>query len=176
MLKRSAQPRGERVKVRATALTVEIFRGGQRLFSHRRAMAPKGTMVSCEHHRPDSHRDYGKWPPERLVAWVSKLGPNVARVAEMALAFYPRPEMGYRPVLGIIRTGERFGAARFDVACARALAVSGSTAPHRKFIEALLRQRIEIVPLAIGEMVRPLGHHDNVRDGAYFTKETKHAD
>ncbi|HSC05714.1 MAG TPA: IS21 family transposase [Steroidobacteraceae bacterium] len=167
---------GERVEVRATELTVEIFHGDQRVFSHRRSYGPKGTMVSCEHHRPESHRDYGKWPPERLVAWASKLGPNVARVAEMTLASYPRPEMGYRPVLGIIRTGERFGAARFDAACARALAVSGSTAPRRKFIEALLKQRLEVVPLAVGETVRPLGHHDNVRGGAYFTKETKHAD
>ncbi len=167
---------GERVEVRATALTVEIFHGGQRVFSHRRSYGPKGTAVTCEHHRPLSHGDYGKWPPQRLIAWAGTLGPSVARVAEMTLSSYPRPEMGYRPVLGIIRSGERHGAARFDAACARALAVSGRTAPRRKFIEALLKQRLEHAPIATTETVRPLGHHDNVRGGAYYDKETTHAD
>jgi len=167
---------GERVEVRATALTVEIFHGGQRVFSHRRSHGPKGAMVTCEHHRPVAHRDYGKWPPERLVAWANTLGPNVARIAELTLSRYPRPEMGYRPVLGIIRSGERHGAVRFDAACARALAVSGSSVPRRKFIEALLKKRLESAPLPITETVCPLGHHDNVRGGAYYEKETTHAD
>ena len=167
---------GERVEVRATALTVEIFHGNQRVYSHRRSYGPKGTMVTCEHHRPISHKDYGKWPPERLIAWAGTLGPNAARVAEMTLAGYPRPEMGYRPVLGIIRAGERYGAQRFDAACARALAVSGSTPPRRKFIEALLKQRLEHAPMPVNEPLRPLGHHDNVRGGGYYDKETTHAD
>jgi len=161
---------GERIELRATAMTVEIFHGGQRVFSHRRSFGPKGTSVTCEHHRPQSHADYGKWPPERVVAWAGSIGPSVARVAQMTLASYPRPEMGYRPVLGIIRAGERYGAARFDAACARALAVSGQTAPRRKFIEALLKQKLEHAPLAEAEPTRPLGHHKNVRGGAYYDK------
>jgi transposase len=167
---------GERVEVRATALTVEIFHGGQRVFSHRRSYGPKGTTVTCEHHRPVSHADYGKWPPQRLLSWAATLGTSVTRVAEMTLASYPRPEMGYRALLGIIRSGERHGAARFDAACARALAVSGDTAPRRKFIEALLKQRLEHAPVAPTENLRPLGHHENVRGGAYYDKENKHAD
>lgn len=167
---------GERVEVRATALTVEIFHGGQRVFSHRRSYGPKGTMVSCEHHRPQSHREYGKWPPERLVGWARTLGSHVARVAQMTLDSYPRPEMGYRPVLGIIRSAERYGATRFDAACERALAVSGDTAPRRKFIEALLKKNLDVAPITVAETVRPLGHHDNVRGGDYYNEETTHAD
>jgi transposase len=167
---------GERIEMRATTLTVEVFHGGQRVYSHRRSYGPKGTMVTCEHHRPVSHSDYGKWPPERLIAWAGTLGPSVARVAEMTMSAYPRPEMGYRPVLGLIRSGERYGAQRFDAACARALAVSGRTVPRRKFIETLLKQRLEHAPVATTETVRPLGHHDNVRGGAYYDKETTHAD
>jgi transposase len=167
---------GERVEVRATALTVEIFHGGQRIFSHRRSYGPKGTPVTCEDHRPQSHKDYGKWPPERLVAWANTMGPSVARVVEMTLAAYPRPEMGYRPVLGILRSAERHGAARFDAACARVLAVGGRTAPRRKFIEAVLNKHLELAPIASTEAVRPLGRHDNVRGGAYYDREKPHAD
>jgi len=166
---------GERVEIRATASTVEILHGGQRVASHRRSYGPKGTAVTEEHHRPASHRDYGKWPPERLLAWAAKLGPNVRRVAEMTLAKYPRPEMGFRAVLGLVRAGERYGAARFDAACARALAVSGSTAPRRKYIEALLARGIERAPAPREEDPPPLGVHENIRGGGYYEKEKPHA-
>jgi transposase len=167
--------RGERVEVRATSSTVAITFGGERVALHRRSYGPKGTAVTCEAHRPISHRDYGKWPPERLVGWASKLGPNVERVAAMTLAQYPRPEMGYRVVLGIIRAGEKHGAARFDAACARALDVCGSTPPRRKYIEALLRSGLERMP-ARQEKLRPLGDHENIRGGDYYDKENRNAD
>jgi transposase len=164
---------GERVELRATTSTIEICHGGERVAVHRRSYGPKGATVTCEAHRPLSHRDYGKWPPERLVGWAAKVGPNVERVARMTLAQYPRPEMGYRVVLGIIRAGERHGP-RFDVACARALEVCGSTAPRRKYIEALLRAGLERVPRE-QEKLRPLGDHENIRGGAYYDKENKNA-
>jgi hypothetical protein len=81
--------------------------------------------------------------------------------------------MGYRVVLGIIRSGERHGAARFDAACARALDVCGSTVPRRKYIEALLRSGLERVPASTSERLRPLGNHENIRGGAYYNKETQ---
>ncbi len=166
---------GERVEIRASTTTVEIWYGGQRVHSHLRSYGPRGTAVTCEAHRPPSHRDYGKWPPERLVGWAAKLGPNVARVAEMPLAQYPRPEMGYRAVLGIIRVGERHGA-RFDVACAHALEVCGSTAPRRKYIEALLKRGLERAPAGAQERLPLLGHHENVRGSGYYDKENRNAD
>lgn len=166
---------GQRVEVRATTSVVEILHGGERVASHRRCFGPKGSAVTSEAHRPLSHRDYGKWPPERLVSWASKLGPNVERVAKMTLDQYPRPEMGYRVVLGLIRSGEKHGAARFDAACARALDVGGSTAPRRKYIEALLRAGLERIP-ARQEKLRPLGDHENIRGGAYYDKENRNAD
>jgi transposase len=167
---------GERVELRATSLAIEIFHGGQRVFSHRRSYGPKGTPVTCEDHRPQSHKDYGKWPPERLISWARTMGPNIAEVVQMTLAAYPRPEMGYRPVLGVLRSAERLGADRFDAACARALAVSGRTAPRRKFIEAILKRGLEVGPITKPQTVRPLGHHDNVRGGAYYDTENNNAD
>lgn len=161
----------ERVEVRATTFTVEILYGGERVASHRRSYGPKGTAVTNDAHRPTSHREYGKWPPERLVGWAAKLGPHVRRVAEMTLAQYPRPEMGYRAVLGLVRSGERHGAGRFDAACARALEVCGGSVPRRKYIEALLRSSLDrVTPVERPEKLRPLGLHENVRGGAYYEK------
>ena len=167
---------GERVELRATATTIEIFYGGQRVHSHMRSYGPKGTAITCEAHRPASHRDYGKWPPERLIGWAAKLGPNVARVAEMTLAQYPRPEMGFRAVLGLIRAGERHTAARFDAACAHALAVSGSTPPRRKYIEALLKRGLERAPIIKRDEPPPLGFHENIRGTGYYNKDNENDD
>jgi hypothetical protein len=83
--------------------------------------------------------------------------------------------MGFRAVLGLVRAGERYGAARFDAACARALAVSGSTAPRRKYIEALLARGIERAPAPREEVPPPLGVHENIRGGGYYEKEKPHA-
>jgi transposase len=168
---------GERVEIRATTSIVEILYGGERVASHRRNYGPKGSAVTSEAHRPASHREYGKWPPERLVGWAAKLGPNVRRVAEMTLAQYPRPEMGYRAVLGLVRSGERHGAGRFDAACARALEVCGASVPRRRYIEALLRSSLDrVAAVEHTEKLRPLGLHENVRGGAYYTKENGNAD
>ncbi|MBX3188115.1 MAG: IS21 family transposase [Labilithrix sp.] len=163
---------GERVEMRASTTAVEIWHGGQRVHGHLRSYGPKGTAVTCAAHRPVSHDDYGKWPPERMVGWAAKIGPSVARVAEMTLAQYPRPELGYRAVLGLIRSAERHAASRFDAACEYALAVSGSTVPRRKYIEALLKRGLERVPIVKQEELPSLGLHENIRGGSYYEKES----
>jgi transposase len=167
---------GERVEIRATEATVEIWHGGQRVHGHIRSFGRKGTAVTCEAHRPIAHRDYGKWPPERLISWAATIGPHVARVAEMTLAQYPRPELGYRAVLGLVRVGQRHPAARFDAACAYALSVAGSTVPRRKYIEALLKKGLERAPLVKQDELPFLGVHENVRGGSYYEKENGNAD
>jgi hypothetical protein len=164
---------GERVEVRASTTMVELWHGGQRVHGHLRSYGPKGIAVTCDAHRPISHHDYGKWPPERLVSWAAKIGPSVARVAEMTLAQYPRPELGYRAVLGLVRSGERHAAARFDAACEYALAVSGSTPPRRKYIEALLKRGLERVPVLQQQELPSLGPHENIRGRAYYEKENE---
>jgi hypothetical protein len=45
---------------------------------------------------PKSHREYGKWPPERMLSWARSLGPNVGKVVEAILGRYRNPEFGYR--------------------------------------------------------------------------------
>lgn len=167
---------GERIEIRATVAMVEIWHAGERVHGHVRSYGRKGSAVTCDAHRPISHRDYGNWPPERLVSWAGSIGPNVARVAEMTLAQYPRPELGYRAVLGLVRSGQRHPAPRFDAACAYALSVAGSTVPRRKYIEALLKKGLERAPLAKQDELPALGVHENVRGGSYYDKENGHAD
>lgn len=165
---------GARVEIRATMSTVEILHRGERVASHRRSYGSRGTAVTREEHRPQSHRDYGKWPPERMIGWAGSFGPAVARVARQLLARYPHPEMGYRAVLGLVRCADKHGAARTDAACERALLAAGPWGPTRKQIEAMLKAGLER-RASIGEQ-RPLPIiHDNVRGAGYFDKEAENA-
>lgn len=167
---------GERVEIRATETTVEILHGGQRVASHARNYGRKGSATTIDDHRPRSHREYGKWPPERMVAWATSFGPSVARVVEKMLARYPRPELGYRAALGLLRVAQKHGATRSEAACARALAASGAAGPTRKYIEAILKLRLEQLPLAASEPTTTAATHENVRGSEYYAKEETRAE
>ena len=93
---------GQRVDIRATASTVEVFHKHQRIASHVRSYGPKSKPVVAQEHRPRSHQEYGAWPPERFVSWAHTFGPHVGALVEAMLAGDRHPELRYRSALGVI--------------------------------------------------------------------------
>lgn len=161
---------GQRVEIRATASTIEILHEGERIASHRRNMDKKGSVVTSEGHRPKSHRDYGQWSPERMLDWAAKMGPNVKRVIELLFAKFPHPELAYRAFFGWLRLCERYGAARVDAACGKALVVSPTTGPDRKHIQALLQRGLETTaPQTSTQLSLPA--HENIRGAEHFDRK-----
>jgi transposase len=165
----------QRVDVRATATIVEIFHNNERIASHLRSYGPPGTSVTDPTHRPENHRD-SQWPPERLVGWGAKYGPAVADVIELTLRRYVNPEQGYRACLGLLRTAERYGGARMNAACARALGVRIPGGPRRKYIEAILKngldQQSDVTPPNRGSALE----HENVRGADYYDRKETNLD
>jgi transposase len=154
-----------KVDVRATATMVEVWRDGARVTSHERSDGPKGTAVTKLEHRPRAHREWGEWPPERLVGWAQTKGPKTAEVAATILGRHP--EAGRRACLGLLRMGERYGNARLEAACGRALAIGN---PTYKSVEAILKNGLDKVELT--KEVEPTKVvHENIRGGAYFDRE-----
>jgi transposase len=166
--------RREVVQVRATSSVVEIWHRGVRVASHHRSYGRKGTPVILKEHRPKSHEDYDDWPPERMLGWAAQFGPHVEEVVRRTLDRYPHPEMGYRPVLGILRCAEKHGRERMDAACQRALSVAGKSAPHRKYIEGILKRGLERALPVLPPVTRGSVSHENVRGGRYFDQEEDH--
>ena len=166
---------GARVEVRATQSTIEIFSRGERVASHPRSHGPKGSAITSDEHRPHAHREYGRWPPARLVAWATTLGPSIAQVVERMLSRHSRPELAYRPVLGVIRLGDRYGTARLERACARALAASHLDGARYRYIESMLKLGLETAPLESAEpsVILPAAH-ENIRGGRYYETEKTH--
>jgi len=160
---------GEAVQVRATVTTVEILHKGRRVVAHRRCWGPKGTATTLQEHRPKSHRDYNAWPPSRVVSWAETIGPSAGAVVSHILATYPHPEDGYRRCMALIRTSKKYGPARTDAACARALAIGS---PTRKSVEMILKRGLEHAPIATASEPPQLHlHHENVRGSTYFDRK-----
>jgi len=156
-----------KVDVRATATIVEVWRAGARVTSHERSYGPKGTAVTKPEHRPRAHREWGEWPPERLVGWAKTKGPKTGEVAAAILARGGHPESGRRACLGLVRLGERYGEERLEAACARALGVGN---PTYKTVESMLKRGLDKVKPA-EEMEAKAVVHENIRGGAYFDRE-----
>lgn len=153
------------VEIRATATTVEILHDGKRIASHLRSYGPKGTAVTVTDHRPKSHRDYGEWPPSRLVGWAASIGTNTTSVVEAILAAQPHPEHGYRSCLALFRDAKTYGRDRTEAACARALAIGS---PTRKSVAMILKRGLDRLASDDAAPARPLPAHENVRGAAYY--------
>jgi len=155
-----------RVDVRVTATVVELWHGRTRVTSHERSYGPKGTSVTKSEHRPRAHREWGDWPPERLVSWASQTGPKTAELVGAILKNQTHPETGRRACLGVMRMVERYGAARVEAACARAIQINS---PRYKSVEAILKNGLDKVVSTEENEPSPIVHH-NIRGGAYFDR------
>ncbi|MCW5777448.1 MAG: IS21 family transposase [Phycisphaeraceae bacterium] len=159
------------VEIRATTSTIEVLHDRRRVASHVRSYRPKGTAVTEGAHRPKSHRDYGDWPPSRVIGWAGSIGPNTAKLVEEILSSRPHPEQGYRASLALIRNAKRYGRDRMEAACARAIEIGS---PSRKSVEMILKRgldRLTIDDRASGESRGPT--HENVRGGDYYDTTTR---
>jgi transposase len=157
---------GSDVWVRATVSTIELLLDGRRIASHTRSYGPKGTYVTENAHRPKSHRQWGAWPPQRVIDWASELGPDTGRVVELIIANKPHPEQGYRSCLALIRDVKRYDDGRVEAACKRALRIG---APTRRSVVAILKNGLDrVVDDDDEQQLPPAVVHENVRGGDYY--------
>jgi transposase len=153
----------EQVDVRMTEKVVEVFHEGKRVASHVRSrLTWKSTSVVD--HMPPHHKAQAEWTPERLEEWAGKSGPSVREVAKRIMASRPIPQQGFRSCLGLMRLGEKYGTARLEAACQRALRL---TNPNYKNIEAILKSGLDRELLKVESVLPPLVH-ENVRGAAYY--------
>jgi transposase len=157
----------ERVEIRSTPATVEIFHKGQRVASHLRSRT-RGQAITENEHRPKSHQAHLEWTPSRMVKWAEQTGSHTARLFERILAEKPHPEMGYRSCLGIIRLAEQYSAARMEAAADRALRTG---ACRYQNVKSILKNSLDQQPLTEPPTLLPPPPHDNIRGARYFSEE-----
>lgn len=158
---------GERVEVRYTATTIEVFFKGKRITDHLRSYVKGGYTIKDEH-MPASHRAHKGWPPSRIINWAVKTGPYTGELAERIMAEKPHPEMGYRSCLGIIRLEKHYGRERLEAACKKACAMR---AYSYKRVRSMLKSGMDKVQTIPGVGEEPSKEpiiHSNLRGAEYY--------
>ncbi len=155
----------EVVDARLTATTVECFHRGQRVATHARDDTP-GRHTTHPVHMPKAHQHHLEWTPSRLTDWAGRIGAQTRALVAAILADRPHPEQGYRSCLGLLRLGRRYGEARLEAACARALAVGARSYRH---VDSILKHGLERLPLPEPTAPsRPAPVHEHLRGPAYY--------
>ena len=157
----------EKVEVRLTDTTVEVFLKGRRVASHLRSYLP-GKYTTLPEHMPKSHQKYLEWTPSRLIQWAGTIGPQTQKLLTFILENRPHPEQGYRSCLGVLRLKKRYTPERLEAACARALAFK---AYSYKNVESILKNGLDQHPLdrsSSSQTRLPLLEHENLRGRQYY--------
>jgi transposase len=152
----------QEVEARITVATVEIFHRGKRVASHQRSLRPHRPSTIADH-MPRAHRRYRDWTHERLRREAASVGPDTAALVDVILRSRPHPEQGFRSCIGILGLVKRFGAARVDAACARALVLGTRSYTS---VAAILKNHREHAPATAAEA--PILIHENIRGPGYY--------
>jgi transposase len=113
----------ERVSVRFTINTVEIYVDDQRIASHPRLHGTPGQYRTDEAHMPDSHRQYLEWDSKRFIRWAAEIGPNTLQVIQAVFDGLKIEQQGYKQCLGILNLSDKSTYKRklLEQACEKAL-------------------------------------------------------
>ncbi|HTW09386.1 MAG TPA: IS21 family transposase, partial [Acidimicrobiales bacterium] len=157
----------QKLELRATASTIEAYRGGRRVASHAREHGRR-RYTTDPAHMPPSHRAHLEWTPSRLVEWARTVSPHAADLAEKILSSKPHPEHSYRACLGLMSLAKRYGHERLGAACQRALA---SGAISYTSVKSILAQNLDQVALPAVSAAPAPTEHENLRGAAYYATE-----
>ena len=149
----------EKLDVRATSTTIELFRRGERIASHPRSYV-RGKHTTTTSHMPKAHQKHLEWSPSRIVSWANTIGPSTAKLCDSLLNERRHPEQGYRSCLGILRLGKKYGPQRLESACTRALSVGARSYRH---VESILSHGLDQLEPMERTAEHPPRKHENVR-------------
>jgi transposase len=156
----------EKLDVRFTDTSIEVFFKGRRIASHLRSYR-KGAHTTLREHMPKSHQKYLEWSPSRLIRWAGQIGPHTQNLVACILENRPHPEQGYRSCLGLLRLRKTYSPERLETACARALQMK---AYSYKNVESILKKGVDRQPLmtASAQTPLPLLDHANLQGRQYY--------
>ena len=163
----------EKVALRLTQNSIEIFCHGQRIASHQRLPQLEryqGRHSTIAEHMPSQHQYRSEWHPERFMTWAQTIGEHTAQVIEAILNSRQHPEQSFRSCFGVLRLAKSYGHERLEAACKRACFFK---AYRFKSIEAILKNKLEQEPLPetqIQKDQKQASYHPNVRGAAYYHK------
>jgi len=109
---------GNTVLVMANSNAVHIFFDHMQITTHRRATRAWEYVRKTEH-APPQPEEYMSATRQSLLWWAQRIGPSVGIVVEAI--FNTKGVDGFRPVRALLSFEKRYGRARLNAACKRAL-------------------------------------------------------
>jgi transposase len=126
----------QKVDVRLTRNTVEIFHNQSRIASHVRKHGNPGQYVTAKEHMPENHQKYTHWNAERYLSWARAIGENTVAVTKGILDSRKIEQQTYRACMALLKLSDKYSASRLEAACKRALSYTPS--PGFKSIQTIL--------------------------------------
>ncbi len=114
---------------------------------------------------PKSHQKYLDWTPDRIIRWASKTGAATAQTIKIIMKNRSHPQQGFRSCMGIMSLGKEYSQERLEAACARALAIGGTSF---KSIQSILKAGLDRRALFEQHRETPPIHHANIRGPHYY--------
>ena len=154
---------GQTLEARLTRSGVELLLRGTRVASHARS-EQRGGCTTVDAHMPAAHRAHKDWTPARLIEWGRRIGLSTGEVVTRQLQLHKHPGHGYRACLGLLSLAKRYGTARLETACERALALG--TVKYRHVRDLLANHRDQLPSTTPSDWVSPA--HANLRGPGYY--------
>lgn len=136
---------GEKVDVRVTRNTVEVFYKTGRVALHTRLQKARKEPVRIQGHMPLEHQKYLSYNTEEFLRWASELGPSTVATVKHFLYSGKEPEQGYKYCVSLMKATDRYGTDRIEKACERLL--SYTSQPTLRNIMTILKNGQDTLPV-----------------------------
>lgn len=158
---------GEKVNLRLTPNTVEVFFSGSRVAMHVRSKVFRRDPVVKPEHMPMEHRMYLGYNEKEFTDWANTVGPNAAAVMTYFLTGGKEPEQGYKYCASLTKLSDRYGPIRLENACKRLLSFSNT--PSIRTLSTILKNGQDRAQQESAPQKMPV-QHGITRGADYFRK------
>lgn len=125
-----------KVDVRITESTIEIFHNNERIASHPRLYGRPGMYSTIENHMPENHKRFLEWDGARFRKWASTIGSNTEETINAILASRQIEQQSYRSCIGLLKLADKYSVSKLEKACKQVLLFTRS--PSYKSIKNVL--------------------------------------
>lgn len=126
----------DKVDVRITETTIEIFYHHNRIASHHRLYGRSGQYSTVTEHMPQDHQKYLEWNGDRFRRWADSIGINTRKAIDAILTSGRVEQQTYRSCMGLLKLAEKHSPIKLEEACKRVLLYSRT--PSYKSIKNVL--------------------------------------
>lgn len=131
---------GQKVDIRLTKNTVEVFYKSNRVALHKRENFAVREPIVNPDHMPFEHRKYLNYNSDDFMIWADSIGKKTAEVVHFFLTSGKEPEQGYKACASLTKLAERYGNDRIETVCERVLVYTHT--PSIRIINTVLKSGV----------------------------------